>query len=179
MNRVQSKPLRAVSRIKDFNVALKDMEPLVKNPAFLRIGREFQNFSLRPREAWANWLICVVLRKLHGDAITFSEDASGDGFIIDERFGVAIPTEHVSALELLPEVKKDMLKGEARIIEAINKKIAEGFDYANGKYLVVFFDGAGIWYRDKVREAINGRHNFNRKTPPPPPLRGKRGKSFL
>ncbi|MFA7191760.1 MAG: hypothetical protein WC089_00460 [Candidatus Paceibacterota bacterium] len=128
-----------INLIKDFKIALKDMEPYVKNPDYLIKGREFSNFSLRPREAWANWLLCVVLRKLHGDNITFAEDPNGDGFIVDKNTEEMIQTEHVSALEnpLNPQPK-----GENRIIDAINLKIIKGPAYATGKWLVVFFDGA-------------------------------------
>jgi len=146
-----------IKLIKDFKVALKDMEPYVKNPAFLIKGREFTNFSLRPREAWANWLLCIVLRKLHGERLTFAEDPSGDGFIVDKNTGELIPTEHVSALE---NPLNELPKGEDRIINAINLKIAKGDEYAEGKWLVVFFDGAGEFYRNKIRENIKGRHHF-------------------
>ena len=147
-------------QIKDMAIALKDMEPMVKDPRFLINGRDILNFSLRPREAWANWLICSVLQKLHGEDITFAEDTEGDGIILDQRTGLYVTTEHVSALEI-PESKKVIPKGEDRIIEAINHKIKRGPDYAKNKSLIVFFDGAGEWYRNKVREGINGRHNFD------------------
>ena len=120
-------------------------------------GRGFTNFSLRPREAWANWLLCIVLRKLHGDHLTFAEDPSGDGFIVDKNTGEVIPTEHVSALE---NPLNPLPKGESRVINAINSKINKGEKYAEGKWLVVFFDGAGEFYRNKIRESIKGRHNF-------------------
>lgn len=129
---------KKINFIKDFKIALKDMEPYVKDPNYLIKGREFTNFSLRPREAWANWLLCVVLRKLHGDNLTFSEDPNGDGFVVDTKTGEIIPTEHVSALEnpLNPLL---ILKGEDRIINAIDLKIKKGAEYAEGKWLVVFF----------------------------------------
>lgn len=144
--------------IKDFKIALKDLEPLVKDPRFLWRGRDLSNFSLRPREIWANWLVCVVLRKLYGDDITFMDDNKGDGFLVDKKRGIIIPTEHVCALDI-PEVK-DLPKGEKRVIDAINSKIFRGAEYAQGKLLIVFFDGAGIFFRNKIREAIYGRHNF-------------------
>lgn len=147
-----------IKLIKDFKLALKDLEPYVKNPNFLIRGREFTNFSLRPREAWANWLLCAVLRKLHGEHITFSDEPSGDGLIINRNTGEVTPTEHVSALE---NQFNPLPKGENRIINAINFKINKGKKYAEGKFLVVFFDGAGEFYRNKIRESIKGRHNFN------------------
>lgn len=145
--------------IKDFKQLLKDFEPMVKDPKFLHTGPPISNFSLRPREAWANWLLCAVLRKLLGENITFAEDGVCDGLIIDKKTGQYVETEHVSAMDF-PGRKKQLPKGEARIIDAINIKIAKGAKYAEGKFLVVFFDGTDLWYRNKVREAINGRHNF-------------------
>lgn len=146
-----------INVIKDFKIALKALEPYVKNPDFLIRGREFTNFSLRPREAWANWLLSVVLRKLYGDNITFAEDPYGDGFIVDRKTGEMIPTEHVSALE---NPLNPLPKGESRVIDAINLKITRGAEYAKGKWLVVFFDGANEFYRNKIRESIKDRHNF-------------------
>lgn len=144
--------------IKDLRIALKDFEPMVKNPQFLWNGRDISNFSLRPREAWANWLVCVVLRKMHGRDITFMEDDSGDGFIVDKDLKLAFSTEHVSALNI-PKGKK-LASGEQRVIDAINLKIAKGDAYAREKLLTVFFDGAGQFFRNKIREGIYGRHNF-------------------
>ena len=145
-------------QIKDMKALLKDMEPYVKDAKFLHSGRRFGNFNLLPREVWGNWLFCVVLQKLHGAAITFAEDDKGDGIIIDKKTGQTVPTEHVSALDI--PAGNSLPMGDARIIGAIEQKIARGPEYAEGKFLLVFFDGAGVWYRKNVREAINGRHNF-------------------
>lgn len=150
--------LEKLKLIKDFRIALKDLESMVKNPAHLWNGRDLKNFSLRPREAWANWLICVVLRYMHKRDITFMEDDKGDGFIVDKERIVIVPTEHVSALNI-PKGKK-LPTGEQRVINAINSKIAKGAEYAKGKLLVVFFDGAGEFYRNKIRQSIFGKHGF-------------------
>ncbi len=150
--------LEKIKLIKDLKIALKDFEPMVKDPKHLWNGRDIQNFSLRPREAWANWLICAVLREMHKRDITFMEDDKGDGFIVDKDKKIIVPMEHVSALNI-PKGKK-LPSGEQRVIDAINFKIAKGSDYAKGKLLVVFFDGAGEFFRSKIREAIFGKHNF-------------------
>lgn len=146
--------------VKDLKTLLKDLEGAVKDPKFLQRGRDISNFSLRPREVWANWLICAVLQKIHGtEDITFTDGPeSDDGVIVDKGTGGSTITEHVSALDV--PSKGPLLKGEARIIARIDHKIKRGSDYARGKFLVVFFDGLGKWYRSKVREAINGRHYF-------------------
>src|SRR3990167_9836397 len=91
--------------VKDLRIALKDFEPMVKNPQFLWNGREIKNFSLRPREAWSNWLICAVLRKMHGREITFMEDDAGDGFIVDKDLKLAFQTEHVRSEEHTSELQ--------------------------------------------------------------------------
>lgn len=102
-------------------------------------------------------MICAVLQKLRGKHITFAEDKHGDGFFVNKRTRELVPTEHVSALE---NRFNKLPKGEARVIKAINYKIKRGPDYARGKWLVVFFDGAGWFQRSKIRESIKGRHNF-------------------
>lgn len=131
---------------------------MVKNPKHLWNGRDIQNFSLRPREAWANWLVCAVLSKVHKRNVTFMEDDAGDGFVVDREKKIVVPTEHVSALSI-PKGKK-LPRGEQRIIDAINLKINRGPEYAQNKLLVVFFDGAGEFFRNKIRESVFGRHNF-------------------
>jgi len=157
LKKVKIKKMRQVRSLK---ILLKDMESIVKNPKLLYNGRDFKNFSLRPREVWANWLLCAVYQNIHKDeSITFAEDEECDGVLIDKLTGGSRKTEHVSALDV-PLRKKGLPQGETRIIDAINLKINKGKEYAEGKILVVFFDGAGKWYRNKIREAINGRHNF-------------------
>ena len=95
--------LEKIKLIKDLRIALKDFEPMVKNPQHLWNGRDIQNFSLRPREAWANWLICAVLGHMHKRNITFMEDDKGDGFVVDKDKKIIVPTEHVSALNIPKE----------------------------------------------------------------------------
>ena len=149
---------KTVHVVKDFKQVLKDFEPMVKDPRHLWNGRDMSNFTLRPREAWANWLICAAMRHLQGDDITFADDDAGDGLIVDRRTGGVIETEHVSALEI-PKGKKRP-SGEQRIIDAIFEKVARGPEYAQGKSLVVFFDGAGSFVRQKIREAIYNKHSY-------------------
>lgn len=144
--------------VKDLKIALKDFEPMVKDPKWLWSGRRIENFNLLPREAWGNWLTSVVLRKMHDRDITFADSDEGDGFIVDKSLKSIFPTEHVSALDI-PEGRK-WPSGEQRAIEAINLKIAKGHEYARGKILVAFFDGAGEFFRSKIREAIFRKHNF-------------------
>ncbi len=114
-------------------------------------------FNMRPREALANRLLCAVFQSRGTKGITFQEDSNWDGIILDRETWKSFPVEHVSALHdpvyILPS-------WEDRIIDAINKKIAKKPPYPKWTHLVVFFDGAGEWYRNKVRENIKWRHDF-------------------
>lgn len=147
-----------IKQIKDLKIALKDMEPYVKNPIFLTQGKRFSNFNMLVREAWANWLLCVVIGKITKVQHTFRETIDGDGLIVNRSTQVTFPVEHVCAMDF-PAGRK-LPSGEDRIIWAIDHKIGRGLEYAEGKSLVVFFDGAGLFYRNKIRENILGRHNF-------------------
>ncbi len=154
----QPKNWEEIRVIKDLRIALKDFELRIKNPNYLWNGRKFSNFNLLPREAWGNWLVAAVLSKISGRDVTFADSSKGDGFIVDRTIKSIFPTEHVSALDI-PR-GKNLPKGEQRIIEAINLKIIRGSDYARGKILVAFFDGAGEFFRSKIRESVFGKHNF-------------------
>ncbi len=131
---------------------------MVKNPQHLWSGKKIQNFGLLPREAWGNWLVCAVLSWMYKSDITFAEDDVGDGLIVDRTRQLIFPAEHVSALDI-PRGKK-WPSGEQRVIEAIELKIAKGPEYARKKILIAFFDGAGEFFRNKIRESIFRRHNF-------------------
>lgn len=148
--------------VKNLKTTLKELEGMVKNPKWLQTGRDLENFKLRPRELWANWLLSAVIQKIQNTQdITFAEGSDNDdGMIVDQKTGAFIITEHVMALDA--PSNEQLLQGEARIIERINIKIDKGPQYAKDKLLIVFFDGLGEWYRNKVREAINGRHSFKK-----------------
>jgi len=158
MHHLSREQLEEMKVVKNLKVVLKDFEPMVKNPKWLWSGRRIENFNLLPREAWGNWLVSVVLRKMHNRDITFADSEEGDGFIVDKSIKVIFPTEHVSALDI-PKGKK-WPKGEQRAIEAINLKIGRGHEYAKDKLLVAFFDGAGKFFRNKIRKSVFGKHNF-------------------
>lgn len=146
-------------QIRDLSVVLKDFEPMVKNPRFLRNGRRIPNFNLLPREAWGNWLLCVVLRNFFQADITFSEGDEADGVIHDRGTGRWFLTEHVSALQT-PGAHAQ-LRGEERVIHAIQRKINRGPEYARGKRLVVFIEDAGQWFPNRVGREIHERHHFD------------------
>ena len=135
------------------------MEPYIKDPRFLRIGREFTNFSLRPREALANWLLCVIGNYQNGsNDLTFTEDPTGgDGMIINKQNKRFMLTEHV----FIPEPKPNSIKTvQDLMIEAVAHKAKKGQLYARGKHLIIFSEAIGIWYPNRVGRMIDGVHHF-------------------
>lgn len=146
--------------VKDLRVLLKDMEPMVKDPKFLRNGRPIPNFKMLPREAWGNWLLCAVYNHIHGDAVTFADATDGDGILIDKISGVCFPIEHVSVLQV--PVKSPRPVGDQAVIDAVLKKAARGDAYSQDKLLLVFFEGVGKFTRQAIREAIHSKHRFEK-----------------
>jgi len=87
------------TRFKSLAVALKELEPFIRNAKHLEIGKPFKEFGdMRSREILANWLLCVVVNATCGDQLTFCTDPTGgDGLICDPVAGEIWPTEHVMA----------------------------------------------------------------------------------
>jgi len=87
-----------VTMFKSLAVALKDLEPYIRNGRHLQVGDEFKEFGgLRSRELLGNWLLCVVGNYFSGrDRYTFASDPlGGDGLIVDKTTELCLQTEHV------------------------------------------------------------------------------------
>lgn len=142
-----------VTRFKSLAVALKEIEPLVRDPRHLQTGKPLGKFGgMRPREVLANWLLCATSEKIDGRNLLFySDPIGGDGIIRDEATGETWPTEHVyvSQHSTGPDAK-------TLIIDAINHKQANGAAYCTGKTLVVFLEtpAAGTWYPNAAAKAL-------------------------
>ena len=149
-----------VTQIRNLSALLKDLERYVKRPGFLRVGREFQNFRLRPREVLANWLLCVVRNHVYETCnFTFAEPPiDGDGIILNRETGEWIATEHVF---VPPPRERSNDSVEDLIVRAVEHKAARGEAYARGKSLVVFSEAVGRWHPNRVGRSIDGTHHFN------------------
>jgi hypothetical protein len=87
-----------VTHFKNPQVALKELEPFIRDPRYLYRGKPLKRFGgLRPRELLGNWLICAVLNAgRSAGPFTFTSDPrGGDGIIYDEESKADWPTEHV------------------------------------------------------------------------------------
>lgn len=88
----------SVTMFKSVAVALKKLEPFVRNGQHLQTGRGFKRFGdMRSREALANWLLCAAVNHFaKSDRLTFTSDPiGGDGIILDTATHETWPTEHV------------------------------------------------------------------------------------
>ena len=150
-----------VTIVKNLKAVLGDMGPWVKNPDFLYSGRA-GNFKLLPREILANWLLCIVGNSGRDtEQLTFCNDpfGGGDGIILDRESGEQMVTEHI----FIPKHQnKDGKSTEDLVVEAVEKKENKGGkSYSKGKHLIIFCDGIGNWFPNKVGRRIQGIHNFS------------------
>ena len=159
-----------VTRFKTLHIALKELEPFIRNGQHLQLGRPFESFGgMRSREALANWLICAAHNSTtvidgqtatHADRLTFSSDPlGGDGIIWDTVAEEAWPTEHV----MVPNIAtREDLNVEQRILKAISHKNDKGGSaYARGKTLVVMVDFAGgPWFPNRVAKNLPDPFHF-------------------
>lgn len=141
-----------IKRFKSLQIALKELEPFIRNPKHLYTGKPFSSFGgLRSRELLANWLLCVAVNSIFPpDRLTFTSDPlEGDGVICDNVTGKTRQTEHV----FVPSVHGSETSAvEVLVLKAIKKKHSKGgAAYASGKTLVVFLDaGGGTWNPNSV-----------------------------
>jgi hypothetical protein len=144
-----------ITQFKSLAVALKELEPFVRNGEHLQTGKPFDKFGgMRSREILANWLVCVATNAVTEGELTFCSDPTGgDGIIREVKTGETWPTEHVMVPRLRPGETGD---SETLILSAINLKRGKGgAAYAEGKTLIVFLEaGAGIWYPNKVAKQL-------------------------
>jgi hypothetical protein len=144
-----------VTQFKSLALALKELEPFVRNGEHLQTGKPFDKFGgMRSREILANWLVCVATNAATEGELTFCSDPiGGDGIISDVKTGETWPTEHVIVPRLRPGETGD---AETLILNAINlKRKKGGVAYAEGKTLIVFLGaGAGVWYPNQVAKQL-------------------------
>ena len=146
-----------VKALKSLHVALKELEPHIRQPTSLRRGRPFKTFKMLPRELLGNWLVCAVGNFERGtdDLKICNDPFGGDGVILDITAGSHLVTEHVYVPP--PRVATDL---EGLIIGAVNHKGKRGKAYARGKVLIVFSEARGKWFPNKVARRLHGIHGF-------------------
>lgn len=151
--------LRNVRKFKSLKLALKELEPFIRNGRHLQIGDEFKNFGmLRSRELLGNWLLCVATNATVGDdRYTFTTDTDGgDGHIVNERNGSVLATEHVFVPGPHPGAPTGRIDTEpmALILEKIEHK--NDPKYAGRSLVVLCNDGGtgAAWYPNRLAKSL-------------------------
>jgi hypothetical protein len=143
-----------VRRFKSLELALKELEPFVRNGHHLQTGKPFANFGgMRSREVLANWLLCAVGNATWENVkLTFCSDPTGgDGIIWDQVSGETWPTEHV----MVPNLQLQTNDAETLILAMVNRKRKGGEAYGGGKTLVVFLNAEpGVWRPNAVARRL-------------------------
>jgi hypothetical protein len=156
-NEIGSYMKHSVTKFKCLAIALKELEPIIKNGAMLKTGRPVNAFgNMLPREILANWLICAVLNHEYtSERYQFTTDPTGgDGVIVDTEKNDTWLTEHVMVPP--PYTSQEKIDGIAtRILNAVMHKQKKGEQYASGKQLVVFLeDGRGVWLPNETKKQL-------------------------
>ncbi len=156
------KKLLKVKAIKDMRSALNDMAPWIRNAKTILNGRK-GNVGMLPREVIANWLMAVVLNSEEesdpwmpcGDP---SQDADGgDGILYNRETGRSYVMEHVLAYEF----SSSGAVSEETFRSAVEHKTKKGAQYAAGKNLIVFCEGIGKFYPNRLAKDLSGTHDFS------------------
>lgn len=148
-------------RFKSLEIALKELEPFIRNGEHLQTGKPFESFDgLRSREILANLMMCIAVNSNHEPGrLTFTSDPTGgDGVIHDTKTGETWPTEHVIVARQSgqPDI-------EALILKAIaHKQEKGGKAYASGKTLVVFLNAASNmpWRPHRIAKQLPAELHF-------------------
>ncbi len=148
-----------VRRFKSLPVALKELEPFIRDGEHLQTGKPFKRLGgMRSRELLANWLICVVANFEYGmDRLSFTTDPTGgDGVVHDDQSSSTWLMEHVMVPRTRIEDGASAGNVEAAVLAAIDRKRQKGgAAYASGKQLVVFLNsGGGLWYPNRVAKQL-------------------------
>jgi hypothetical protein len=153
----------AVTRFKTLTMALKELEPFIRNGQHLQTGERFKRFGgLLSRELLVNWLICVTANWAYEkpERFNFSSDPNGgDGIIRDSETEATSFMEHVMVPKARDGRKEDL---ETRVLAAIDQKQKKGgAAYAEGKTLVIFVDaGEGMWTPNRIARRLPENLHF-------------------
>lgn len=141
----------------------KQIQPILKNPHLLKVGRQFINIKLRPREILGAFITCAVIRFISGQNWTLARDPMyGDGVILcmePSRMTTGVFLEQV----YVPMIREETSVGIDEIISRleieIKKKHSKGKAYTKNRNLVIFLDMEGLLDYQKVKKIIDNLEN--------------------
>src|SRR5690349_11295758 len=103
-----------VKKLKNLAVALKELEPHIRDGRKSKSHPEFTSIQQRPRELLGNWLMCAVANAGRPEETVgiCSDPFEGDGMLIDE------PTNEKMFIEQVYARAEDGSDAEALITKA-------------------------------------------------------------
>lgn len=135
------------------------IQPILKNPHLLKVGRQYTNIKLRPREVLGAFIICAVARFISGQSWTIARDPmGGDGVVLcmdESRWaeGAFLEQVYVSRLKEKSPATIDEIIG--RIEVEIKKKHDKGKSYSEDRHLVIFLDIEGLLDYQQVKKNVD------------------------
>lgn len=145
-----------VKRLKSLAVALKELEPHIRDGRNIKSYPEFRSIKQRPRELLGNWLICAVANAERGAETIhiYSDPFDGDGMLVDSATDEKLFIEQVYARA------EDGEDAEALITKAFSLKASKGEEYAAGRTLVILSEAKGAYFPNRLARQFKGRHHF-------------------
>lgn len=137
----------------------KQIQPILKNPRSLRVGKQFTNIKLRPREILGSFVVCIVIRFISKQVWTFARDPmGGDGVILcmdPSRMFEGVFLEQVYVPRINEKAPATIKEITTRIALEIKKKHNKGKPYSVNRHLVIFLDIEGSLDYQKVKKIVD------------------------
>jgi hypothetical protein len=145
-----------VKRLKSLAVALKELEPHIRDGRKIKSHPEFNSIKQRPRELLGNWLMCAVANAERPAETVhiYSDPFDGDGMLVDSA------TDEKMFIEQVYARAEDGDDPEALITKAFSLKAGRGEEYAAGRTLVILSEAGGPYFPNRLARQFKGKHHF-------------------
>jgi hypothetical protein len=147
----------SLKRLKSLAIALKELEPHIRDGRKIKSHPEFKSIKQRPRELLGNWLLCAVANAERGVEIVHiyaDPFENGDGMLVDSATDEKMFVEQVYARA------EDGEDAEALITKAFALKAGKGEEYAAGRTLVILSEASGPHFPNRLARQFAGKHYF-------------------
>lgn len=145
-----------VKKLKSLAVALKELEPHIRDGRKIKNHPEFKSIKQRPRELLGNWLMCAVANAERGEETVhiYSDPFDGDGMLIDDA------TDEKMFIEQVYARAEDGENAEALITKAFTLKAEKIEHYAAGRTLVILSEAGGPYFPNRLARQFKDKHHF-------------------
>lgn len=145
-----------VKSLKSIAVALKELEPYIRDGSKIKTHPEFKSIKQRPRELLGNCLLCAVANaeRVAETVQIYSDPFDGDGLLVDSATDEKMFVEQVYARA------EDGKDAETLIAKAFSLKASKGKQYAAGRTLVILSEAGGPYFPNRLAHQFRGKHHF-------------------